>query len=88
MDQGTRDKFMKWCEMTTPAEQKDDPIVGKPCSDKPRKVNVLSGCSHLEMTFSGEINYVDVMQILHKFADGKHIRLRVAADREVSDEQI
>lgn len=88
MDQDTRDKFMKWCEATTSAEQKDDPITEKPCGDKPRKVNMLSGCSHLEMTFSGEINYVDVMQILHQFADGKHIRLCVTADREASDEQI
>lgn len=81
-------RFEAWRGGTEPVnalkDEKDcETSLGNPC-----KVNVLSGCSHLEMTFSGEINYVDVMQILHKFADGKHIRLRVTADREVSDEQI
>lgn len=83
MTKEAQQKFNAWLSaQPTEAESIYEPTVPvEPC-----KSNILSNCSSLDMEFKGNIDYIGVMNTLYQFADGSPIRLRVIADREVSNE--
>ena len=83
MTKEAQQKFNAWLS-AQPTEA--EPINEAAVPVEPRKSNILSNCSSLDMEFKGNIDYIGVMNTLYQFADGSPIRLRVIADREVSNE--
>lgn len=83
MTKEAQQKFNAWLSAQP---TKAEPIYETAVPVEPRKSNILSNCSSLEMEFKGNIDYIGVMNTLYQFADGSPIRLRVIADREVSNE--
>lgn len=78
-----REAFNEWAfggVSTTPdSPQADlDPeyVAGKTDSVS----RTLSAATQLNMEWSGDINLVEVMALIHRFADGRPIHLRITAD--------
>lgn len=83
MTKEAQQKFNAWLSAKSAAAE---PIYDSAVPVERRKSNILADCSSLEMEFKGDIDYLGVMKTLYEFAHGGPIRLRVVADREVSNE--
>lgn len=61
-------------------EQKDESV---PVAKYDKITIPHDGCDHLEMSFSGLIDYFNIMTSIYQFANGSPIRLKISVDKVV-----
>ena len=67
-----------------PEKQPEEPVEEAAAEPKYEKITIPhDGCDHLEMSFSGMIDYFNIMTSIYQFANGSPIRLKISVDKVV-----
>lgn len=90
MTPSQRKAFTDWLngsDTAVPDAPQSDPAPQSKTTSQPEKVpGAIPACQRMDMTWSGDVNLLSVLELVHQFTDGHPVYLRVIAEKEAVHE--